>query len=212
MIAAVLSGAVLIFYLLVEFVRPYLRRRKLKRPCDVSFIIPPQRESQPCEYAVLDDEWHSAKEITVPPHTDIHLELRLIPRLNFTESEFAFGCDGDRNLNTKPIAFEFFSSFIDKGKKVASPDDDQDHYTDRHGYYHIRRIRQRSVGQHYIVGLAVKTREVGLYNADVEVTTEEMHGIHRLRIRAEQPKTLMKCTQHRGCYIRPLPHFREQTG
>jgi hypothetical protein len=49
-------------------------------------------------------------------------------RLNFTESEFAFGCDGDRNLDTKSFAFEFFSSFIDRGKKVASPDDDQDHY------------------------------------------------------------------------------------
>ena len=144
-VAAVLSAAVLISYFMVEFMHPWARRRKLKHPCDVSFVIPPQRDSQHCEYAILDDEWHVAKEITVPPHAEIHLELRLVPRLNFTESEFAFGCDSDGNLDKKPFAFEFFSSFVDRGKKVANPDNDEDHYTDRHQYYQIGKDQWASI-------------------------------------------------------------------
>jgi hypothetical protein len=205
MIAAALSAAVLISYLVVEFIFPWNRRRKLKRPCDVSFVIPADRDSQQCEYAILDEEWHLTKEITVPAHKDIHLEFRLVPHLNFVESEFAFGCDGDENLGAKPIALEFFSSFVDRGKaKKASPEENEHHFTDRHQYYHIKRNEARSVGQHYIAGFITRTREPGIYRADVEVTTEQRQGCHKLKIRVESPpKTLMKCIAHKGCYIKP---------
>jgi len=205
MIAALISAAVLILYVAVEFVRPRLRRRKLRRPCNVTIVIPPERQSQPCEFAILDDDWHHTKEITVPPHATIHLEFCLKPRLDFTESEFAFGCDGDANLDTKPIALSSFSSFIDKGKqKNGNPESDDNHYTDRHRYYHIIRTRQRSVGQDYIAGFLVATRDVGVCKADIEVTTEEVQGIHHLTIRVEKPqKTAMRCTAHKGCYIKP---------
>jgi hypothetical protein len=205
MIAAVLSAAVLISYLAVEFVRPSIRRRKLKRPCDVTFVIPADRDSQLCEYAVLDDDWHLTKTITVPAHKDIHLELRLVPRLNFIESEFAFGCDGDAKLDTKPFAVESFSSFVDRGKaKKGSPETNDNHYTDRHLYYHIKRNEQRSVGQHYIAGFLVRTREPGIYRAEVEVTNERRQGLHTLTIKVESPpKTLKKCILHSGCYIKP---------
>jgi len=203
-IGAIASVSVLGLYIFVEFIRPRMRRYKLKHPCDVTFVIPPQRTSQICEFAVLDDQWHFTREITAPPHSDIHIELRLVPRLNFTQSEFAFGCDGDKNLDTKPFAVEYFNSFIDKGKKVASPESNEHHYTDRHQYYHITGNRQRSVGQHFIVGLVVRTREPGTYKADIETTTEEMQGMHRLVIRVEQPqKTPMKCVEHNNCNVRP---------
>jgi hypothetical protein len=137
---------------------------------------------------------------------------RLVPRLNFTQSEFAFGCDGDEGLDTKPFAFQYVNHFIDRGKSVASPDTDEDHYTDRHQYYHITKQRQRSVGQHIIVGLIVKTREVGLYRAEVHITTEKIQGIHLLAIRVEKPpKTLMKCVVHRDCRIRPNTKIEKLT-
>jgi hypothetical protein len=172
-IGAVASILVLVLYILVEFIRPRVRRYKLKRPCDVTFVIPSLKDAH-CEYAVLDDEWHSTKEITVPPQSELYLELDLEPRLNFVESEFAFGCDGGNNLDTKPFAVEYVNRFVDRGKKGASPENDEDHYTDRDQYYHIKRDRQRSVGQHFVVGLIVKTRDVGQYRAEVWVTTEEM--------------------------------------
>jgi len=133
------------------------------------------------------------------------------PRLDFLESEFAFGCDLHENLDTKPFAVEFVSRFVDKGKRTASPDPsspnyDVNHYTDRDQYYHIvKQEKQRSVGQHFIVGFLVKTREVGVYKPEVWITTEEMQGIHRdLVIRVEHPqKASMKCSRHWFCNIRP---------
>jgi hypothetical protein len=167
-------------------------------------LIPPLRENY-CEYAILDDDWHAAKEIVLPPDSEVQIELRFVPRTNFIDSEFAFGCDTDDNLQTKPFAPKYVNHFIERGKKVASPEDDANHYTDRHQYYHIRRNVQRSVGQHFALGLIVKTRAVGVYKAEVWLTTEEAQGIHRdLTIRVENPpKSLMRCAFHNGCYIRP---------
>jgi hypothetical protein len=201
---AIASVAVLVLYILIEFIKPAWRRYRLKRPCDVSFSIPPLRGGQ-SEYAILDDEPHATKEITVPPNAEFSVELRHVPRLNFVESEFAFGCDRDENLDKKPFAIGYVNYFIERGKRTASPEDDDSHYTDRHQYYHIRRVRQRSIGQHFVVGLTLKTRAVGLYKAEVWITTEEKQSIHQdLTIRVEEPqKTLMKCILHNGCYVRP---------
>jgi hypothetical protein len=158
-----------------------------------------------CDYAVLDDDWHAAKEIVLPPDSEILVELRFVPRVAFIESEFAFGCDTDDNLHTKPFALRYINHFIDRGQKIASPEDDSNHFTDRHQYYHIRRNVQRSVGQHFALGLIIKTRAEGVYRAEAWLTTEETQGIHRdLIIRVEKPqKTLMRCAFHNGCYIKP---------
>jgi hypothetical protein len=149
--------------------------------------------------------FHLTREITVPANKDIHLELRLVPRLDFIESEFAFGCDGDAKLSAKPFALETFSSFVDRGKaKKGNPESNDNHFTDRHQYYHIKRNEQRSVGQHYIAGFLVRTREPGIYTAEVEITNERRQGLHRLTIRVENPpKTPMKCIAHSGCYVKP---------
>jgi hypothetical protein len=207
MIAAFLSAAVLVLYLAVEFIRPHVRRRKLKRPCNVQFVIHPTREGH-SDYAIQDDNWHFAKEITLPPASDFHVEIMLRPRLNFVESEFAFGCSDDSPLDAdkKPFATGYINSFIVRGKKSATPEEDENHYTDRHGFYHIRRsFAQRSVGQDFIVGLKLRTRAVGVFKVEVWLTTEEKQGIDRnLTIRVEEPpKTLVKCSVHRDCYIRP---------
>jgi hypothetical protein len=207
---AIASVAVLALYIFVEFIKPAWRRRRLRTPCDVSFSIPPMRGGH-CEYAVLDDEPHAVKEMTVPPNAELPIEFRLVPHLNFFESEFAFGCDSDKNLDKKPFATGYVNYFIDRGKKVATPEDDESHYIDRHQYYHIRRVRQRAVGQHFVVGLIIKTRDVGIYKAEVWLTTEEGQGIHQdLTMRVEKPqKTLMKCIMHNGCYVRPLPKIED---
>jgi hypothetical protein len=62
-----------------------------------------------------------------------------------------------------------------------------------------------------VVGLIIKTRDVGIYKAEVWLTTEEGQGIHQdLTMRVEKPqKTLMKCIMHNGCYIRPLPKIED---
>jgi hypothetical protein len=205
--AAVASAAVLILYIVVEFLKPWLRYRRLKAPCDVSFSIP-EDGGAPCEYAVLDSDAHATKEITVPPNSEFHLELRFVPKLNFVESEFGFGCDSHHKLDKKPFAVSYLNHFVELGKtKSASPLDNDDHYIDRHKYYHIRRRDiQRAVGQHFTVGLIIKTRDVGIYNAEAWITTEGRQGIHSdLKILVEErpQKTRMKCILHDGCYIRP---------
>lgn len=203
-LGGIAAAATLCLYILIEFLKPTWRRHRLKRPCDVTFLVPPLREEY-CDYAILDDDWHATKEIVLPPDAETHLEIRFVPHVNFVESEFAFGCDSDNNLATKPFALKYVNHFVDRGKKTASPEDDANHYTDRSQYYHIKRIQQRSVGQHFALGLIVRTRAVGIYKAEVWLTTEEMQGIHHdLTIRVEKPqKTLMRCIFHNGCYIRP---------
>jgi hypothetical protein len=161
-----------------------------------------------CEYAVLDSDAHATKEITVPPNVEFHLELRFVPKLNFADSEFGFGCDGHYKLDKKPYAISYLNNFIELGlAKTASPQDNPDHCLDRHKYYHIkRRDVQRAVGQHFTIGLVIKSRDVGLYNAEAWITTEGRQAVHtdlKIRVEKHPQKTRMKCILHNGCYIRP---------
>jgi hypothetical protein len=89
----------------------------------------------------------------------------LFPDSILFESEFSFGCDSHHKLDKKPVALSYLNHFVELGKtKSACPLDNDDHYLDRHKYYHIRRRDiQRAVGQHFTVGMIIKTRDVGIY-------------------------------------------------
>jgi hypothetical protein len=198
-----------------EVFRPRSRRKKLSRPCDAYFSIPPSGHEHG-HFAIQDGETHIVKEITLPAHSTVKVEIQCYPRVPYIESEFAFGCPGDHLNDAKPYAEAWRSFFTVEGISRATPrrgepDFDPAHYTDRHRYYHIRQSKQRSPGQTYVVGFEIKTQNPGSYAAEVWSTTEEMQGVEKLTIHVEDvPSRAMWCALEKhpqGCTVKPNPDY-----
>src|SRR6185503_5021822 len=67
MIGAAIAFVVLCVTVLVNIVRPILRRKHLAMPADVYFHIRGIQDGEPLGYVVQDTEGHSVKELSLPP-------------------------------------------------------------------------------------------------------------------------------------------------
>jgi hypothetical protein len=204
MVGALLAGATLLTVLYVQFVRPALRRGKLRRPCKARFIIT-SATHRTIDYAVQNEHEHFVSEITLPANSEVDIELLFTPKVHFHESGIAFGCDETKNLQTKPYVIGYFNRFIEKGLNRLDPESAPgDHYLDHNKYYHMRRDEARILGRHFVVGYKLKTRDVGVYRATAFFVGEEVEGRADLTIVVEDPpRTEMRCIKHYGCRIKP---------
>ena len=82
MIGAFLAAGSLLLIGHTQIVRPWLRRRKLKRPFRAHFLITPPNRF-PLKYVLQDDDEHYVKELVVPPNSEIPIQIVLEPRLKF---------------------------------------------------------------------------------------------------------------------------------
>ena len=200
-IGGITAAAVLFLYVFVEFIKPIWRRRELRHPCYVWFNIISTSEGK-IDYAAQDDRVHHVKELVLPTHSEVPIEIIYLPRIAYFEVEFAFGCETD--VKGKPYAFECFSRFVTAGKSHWTPDKDEGHYVNRHQFYWIVRNRHRSPGTHRVVGFRVRTEIAGVFPAKVYFMTDEIEGSADLTIRVEDyPRTLMRCSSHGGCLVNP---------
>jgi hypothetical protein len=165
---SLLVGAVsLVIVATTQVIRPWLRCRKLKRPFDAYFSITSLHRF-PLEYVVQDDQDHEVKELVVPAHSEIPIQIVLYPRLSFLEREIYFGCGENVFDPEKPRAREYFVPFVVEGERRSGKPDAAHprHYIDYNGFYHVREDYLYT-NDTRVIGFKLVTKAPGDYPAQV---------------------------------------------
>jgi hypothetical protein len=204
-ISAFLSAAAVSLIVYTQIVRPWKRRRKLKRPFDAYFLITSLGRF-PLNYVQQDDREHLVKELVVPPNSEIPIQIVLEPRLSFMEREIYFGCTESLVDKGKPYAAEYFVPFLRKGVRRKPDAANPGHYTDYNGFYHVRENYLYTKDTR-VIGFKLVTRETGTYPAQIYTVTDDARGRADLVIRVEPARatTKMRCYRkgHRRCFVAP---------
>ena len=202
-VGGVAATITLAAYLLIEVVKPWMRRRRMKHPCEANFNIISRSEGE-ITYAIQEDRGHQVKELVLPSQSEIPIEVIYLPKVAFFEESIAFGCEGE--IEGKPYAIECFNRYTLMGKSQWIPGVDEGHTLNRHKFYQIVRKKPRNLGTHVLVGFKLKTENVGVFPMRLYFITDEVEGSADLTIRVEDnPKTPMQCVvkDHWDCYVYP---------
>jgi hypothetical protein len=81
MISAVVAMIALAVIVQVNMVRPRLRRRRLRRPAEMWFIIT-KKTQHDCDFAIQDDQEHLVKTIVVQQDREVVIDFKYTPRLD----------------------------------------------------------------------------------------------------------------------------------
>ena len=180
----------------------------MKRPFDAYFSITSLRRL-PLEYVVQDDQDHEVKELVVPAHSEISIQIVLYPRLSFLEREIYFGCGENVFDPEKPRAREYFVPFVVEGERRSGKPDaaHPGHYIDYNGFYHVREDYLYT-NDTRVIGFKLLTKGPGNYPAQVFTVTDEIRGKADLVIKVQRPvETNMRCVskdhRRRRCLITP---------
>jgi hypothetical protein len=201
MVAAFVGIATFALVAWVNFGRPIRRRRKLQKSVIAEFLVPSAKHHT-CEFAEQDNREHLLKTIVLPANSEVTVDLRFTPRLNFESTEVIMGCIGA--TSKIPYATEYYNQFIKEGEgQRIKPGPGNRHYLDKHNYYHIRDNSPRRWSRRACVSIAlkIKTRGPGQYPVELYFPGDEVEGkAEDLVIVVEDtPTILMLCTdkQHR---------------
>ncbi len=200
----------------IQILRPWHRRRRLRRPFDAYFVITTPGRFR-MGYVVQDDKEHFVKQLVVPAHSEVSVQIALDPRLSFLQRELYFGCDESLEDEDKPRATEWFVPFVREGARGSGKPgkDHPGHYTDYNGFYHVREdyLYTKDVR---VIGYKLRTGRTGIFPVQIYVQTDDVRGEAELSLRVEGPPTTrMRCVGrgHRRCFIAPAaqPQFGEKT-
>jgi hypothetical protein len=209
MISAFLGAGSVSVIVYTQLLRPWNRRRRLKKPFDAYFLITSLSRFN-LDYVLQDDDEHFVKELVLPANSEVPIQIILEPRISFTQHELYFGCSENVVNREKPHATEYFVPFVKEGmRRSGKPDEHHPgHYTDYNGFYHVREnlLYTRDTR---VIGFKLKTGAVGVYAAQVFVVTDDVRGKADLKIRVEDPvRTKMRCVykphRTRGCFVSPV--------
>ena len=149
----------------VNWCRPYLRERRMRRPFRVLMVRPPG-----------ETESDMVNELTAPPDAELSIQLRIDPRLHYEQQDIVFGFVGDKDR--RPVPIRALNEFIKAGKRRdQSPENSDNHFLDENDNYHIREQRFLTKSNCYRYGYLVQTREPGCYPIRLEVVTECGEGL-----------------------------------
>ena len=182
----------------VNFFSPRVKKwslgRTLNNPCDV--------------YIVVEDEHgdtHWVTESTGPPNSNLHIEFRIIPRLVFDQRHFLFGFPGD--LAEVPLPQYVSNKFVERGahKKII-PGQDDDHFIDKKGQYHILTQKARSPIQTEALGFVIKSQAPGKFVARIVFESDLRDATPRTPINlrvTDEPADLVRChkEEHKNCRV-----------
>lgn len=203
-LAALLVGAAGVYLALHNiFIRPWLRTRKLRKPCDVRFVVRGMQDVA-LSYVVQDDERHILDELVLPSRSVVEIEFGYMPIVPIQLEELVFGCEGDND--SKPYVIAALDRFTgQRGEDKPAPGE---HTIDIGKNWHTVRKVARPVGSHFVVTYRLQTQGAGVYPVKIAFMTNEIEGNGELTIRVEdRPTTRMRCRGHEGCWVRPMPIF-----
>jgi hypothetical protein len=154
-----------------------------------------------------DDEDHHVKRITLPPNSELLIDLAIRPKLSFVTSEIYFGCEGG-DVKDLPYAIEYFNRFIEVGAgRNIRPGIESTHYIDKYRLYHIKEPVQWSVGSTRSIAFKMITTRPGVYKVKIFFPGDAVEGmVDDLWIYVEEsPRTRMHCIRpdhaHMACSV-----------
>jgi hypothetical protein len=143
MISAVVAMIALAVIVQVNMVRPRLRRRRLRWPAEMWFIIT-KKTQHDCDFAIQDDQEHLVKTIVVQQDREVVIDFKYTHRLDLSISEIIIGCNYGGNV---PTPIEYLNRFVVAGDGVKAgygrhviPGPGSFHYIDKYGFYHFREV------------------------------------------------------------------------
>ena len=177
----------------IEWIRPRLRDRKLRRPVKAHFTIRQTPGS--------DIEPHHVQKLVLRSHSTIDVEVGVHARAAFHAREVIFGCKGEGD--TKPTVMGRARQFVKAGNLP-----DPTYYIDHADWCHAVIKQDFNRGTHIVMGFGLQTRKAGLYPVSLSFVTDEIEGSYDgLAILVEDVlHTTMHChaKEHpRGCSIDP---------
>ena len=210
MVGAILSAIVLGVAIWVNFIRPAIRRRELRSPCDCYFHIRSLEDGKPLGYVQQDDKCHNVKELVLPSHSEVEIEVNSYALIDYVANDVVFGCDGD-NKDEKPLPLYRVVPFVQVGKSEYRPGIDDGDYINRKGWYHYKPISpNRPQGVCSTMGFRLKTQKPGRYQATMAFLGNGVEGYARdlYFIVEDEPKTTMQCFAEKHwqwkCRLTPL--------
>jgi hypothetical protein len=156
-LAPLLSAIALGFILWFNSGRQKVREWRMKRPFNAYMT---RHADDPGERL----------ELRLPSHSQVTIQIRMRPRLNYKQSELIFGFLGD--LDKRPLPDHVSQSFIKREMNKRSPDTSSSHYIDHTNHYHIRDDVNRTKYNTYVKEFVVNTRDVGEYPVLLLVATD----------------------------------------
>jgi hypothetical protein len=156
-LGAAVSGLAFLAVIWFQWGRDWVRTLRMRRPFTVHFTDP---------------EGHNAFwEMYWPADSEVLVQLRIAPKLHYTQHELIFGFVGDQR--TRPFPVSVINTFIKIGKhRTQSPKYDDGHSISHRDNYHIKETRQYTYPNVYTIGFLVRTRKPGRYPIRLEVITD----------------------------------------
>jgi hypothetical protein len=190
-------------YLVKEFLFPWIRRLRLRKPVKASFVITSE-DRYKLSYAIQDNDEHFSDTLVLPSNSsNLTLQLYFDAKLDFTQSHFELSFEGD--AAKKPLIHCWYNPFVKIGENKRIPGKHPGHFVDYHDNYHIDEIRHRARGQGISYGFKISTHDPGEYDLKIGIAADGVDGTAWLRVLVENPlRTRMKCNRHWGCFVRPL--------
>ena len=198
-VSALAALTVLAISLWVNFLSPFLRKRRLKKPVEAYFHVKALNKGN-LGWVIQDDIDHNVKEICLPANAIVEIEVAYYPKISFNVDETVFQCEGEFEL--KPTVEEPLRPFVLRGDFKEA-----EFYWNRHGGFHYAsRYRSRAADSCYTKGFRLRTRAPGVYKTWLGFLTDGQDcDAKDLVIRVEEkPKTRMPCSSHTGCNLRPV--------
>jgi len=205
MISAIFAACALGVLVYVNFLRPLIRRRRLKKPCEMFFVITTSGRRILGYVQQDNDNEHLVNELVLPVNSTLVIEILLTPKMHFHSTELVIGMDGGASVEARPVINKYLNRFVAWGKgQEETPDTNPQHYRDHHGHYHTRSSMSYSVGTDRATGFEITTRQPGDFSVLAMFIGDEVEGTARLllRIRAS-PCVEVKCVKrdHKNCYL-----------
>jgi hypothetical protein len=194
-VVALFTWTVTVLTIIYYNSRPERRERKLKiGAATTSFIIPSSKHHD-CSFAKQDELSHEVKQIVVPSHSEVIVDLIIKPLLDFNTTQVYFGFEG--NENDRPKVLEYCNRFIVKGHRrhVIPGKGQYEDYTDKYHYYHAVESIQWSKDDVKAMGFKIKTRRPGRYQAKMTLIGDVVAcALMELTVRVEtEPQHRMVC-------------------
>ena len=151
--------AILVVALWSNFVRPRIRKLKLKKPCTAHFST---------------TAGERPTVIEVPKNETVDIQLRILPKIEYSEDRMRFGFIGDPNSRPRPISV--LNKYVDVGRNRERSPATTDDFIDVKGNYHVLDPVLRTPGTEHTTGFVIETKAPGEYQAQLYFWGEGVEG------------------------------------
>jgi hypothetical protein len=111
------------------------------------------------------------RELTLPANSEVMVQLRIKPAIQYRQIEIVFGCRGS-DIG-RPVPLRVLNRFIKFGvNREQSPQTHSNNYIDKDDHYHIKETVDRSPPHVQALEFVVRTGRAGAYPVLFEVITD----------------------------------------